>query len=148
MQNCYILHRICRIATFFTGNAEWLHSSQDMQNCFVIHRKCRIATFFIGYAELLHSSQDMQKCYVLHRKCRKATFFTGYAELLRVYTYVPVMHSPQDVVQDTELQFSSAENRRGAFGHSYLPRKSVHRRGLHCTRKYFSKLQIYKIAKT
>jgi hypothetical protein len=36
--------------------------------------------------------------------CRNATFFTVYAELLGVYAYVPVMYSPQDVVQDTELQ--------------------------------------------
>jgi hypothetical protein len=111
----FVSHRICRIATFFTGYAEFLHSSQDIQNFYILHRIYRIASNFT-YAEMLR------------------TFFTGYAELPSVYEEVPVMYSPQDV-QDTELQLSSAENRRGAFGHSYPPRKSVHRRGSHCTRK-------------
>jgi hypothetical protein len=62
--------------------------------------------FVTGYAELLHSSKDMQNCYNLHRICRTDAIFTGYAELLRIYAYVPVMHSPQDLVQDTELQLS------------------------------------------
>jgi hypothetical protein len=54
---------------FVTGFAELLRSSQEMQNCYILHRICRIATFFTGYAELLsvseevpvmHSPQDMQ----------------------------------------------------------------------------------------
>jgi hypothetical protein len=64
--------RIHRIATFFTGYAELLRSSQDMQNCYILHRICKIVTFF----------NDMKNCYVLHRINRIALFFTGNAELL------------------------------------------------------------------
>jgi hypothetical protein len=151
--------------TLFSGYAELLRPSLEMH----------IVTLLPGYAVLVRSSQDMQQCYVLH-KCaellRSSHNMQNWYILHRIYRIVRTSHMQKCYVLHrisriakciwrstcnalstgcagyTELQLSPPQGIGEGHLVTLTSQEKVCIAPLHCTRKYFCKLQIYKIAKT